>query len=67
MMHAVIYTYSAVSNNLSRERQKAACVDSAEAAGYEISAWLHDEAGDRSGLNILWSHLHDQWFDYCRT
>lgn len=62
-MRAAIYTYTAAPNDLNRDRQKAACDDAAASAGYEVSAWLHDEAGDRSGLDLLGSHLYDDCFD----
>lgn len=62
-MRAAIYTYTAVPNGLRRDRQKFDCVDEAESAGYEVTAWFHDEAGDRSGLDSLCSRLHGQRFN----
>lgn len=63
MMHVAIYTYTAVPNDLNRDRQKSECADEAELAGHEITTWFHDEAGDRSSLNSLCSRLHAQSFD----
>lgn len=52
-MKAVVYTYTAKPNVLSRHRQRAECVDAAESAGHEVIAWLHDEAGNRTNLDRL--------------
>lgn len=54
---AVVYTRTGAVNHTNRDRQYAACVAAAEAAGYTPTEWIHDEAGDRSGLDALYSRL----------
>ena len=63
MMRAAFYTYTAVPNDLNRDRQESECADEAELAGYEVMAWFHDEPGDRSSLDSLCLGLHAQSFD----
>lgn len=62
-MRATIYTYTALPNDLRRDRQKFECAEEADTTGCEVTAWFHGEAGDRSGLDSLGSRLHGQRFN----
>ena len=62
-MKAVSYTYDADPWFPLVQAQKAKCERMARSAGYEVVAQVHDESGNREGLQRLLDAAHTQGFD----
>jgi DNA invertase Pin-like site-specific DNA recombinase len=62
-MKAVAYTYNAEPWFPLVQAQKAKCERMARSAGYEVVAQVHDESGNREGLQRLLDTAHTQGFD----
>ncbi|WP_297742110.1 recombinase family protein [uncultured Tessaracoccus sp.] len=62
-MKAVAYTYDADPGFPLVQAQEAKCELLARTAGYEVIEQVHDEAGDRSGLNRLLETANGTSFD----
>ncbi len=62
-MKAVAYTYDADPWFPLVQAQKAKCERMARSAGYEVVAQVHDESGNREGLQRLLDTAHTQGFD----
>lgn len=62
-MKAVAYTYDADPWFPLIQAQKAKCARMARSAGYEVVAQIHDESGNREGLQRLLETAHNQGFD----
>ncbi|MDN5972959.1 hypothetical protein [Bifidobacterium crudilactis] len=57
-MKAVAYTYDAEPWFPLAQAQKAKCERMARSAGYEVVAQVHDESGNREGLQRLPETTH---------
>jgi DNA invertase Pin-like site-specific DNA recombinase len=62
-MKAAAYTYNAEPWFPLVQAQKAKCERMARSAGYEVVAQVHDESGNREGLQRLLDTAHNQAFD----
>lgn len=62
-MKAVAYTYDADPWFPLIQARKAKCARMARSAGYEVVAQIHDESGNREGLQRLLETAHNQGFD----
>ncbi|MCI1788024.1 MAG: recombinase family protein [Actinomyces sp.] len=62
-MKAVAYTYDADPWYPLVQAQKAKCARMARSAGYEVVAQVHDQSGNREGLQRLLDTAHGRGYD----